>query len=129
MNVGFIIGHLGADPEVRTLESGVKVATFRVATNETWKDKSGEKQQRTDWHNVVLWRGLAEVAEKWLKKGNQVAIMGKIQNRNYETKEGDVKWVTEFVGEKMEMISKAEGGVSGRQEEAPPPYKDDDIPF
>ena len=83
VNKVILIGNLGKDPEVKYLDSGVAVANFSLATTESYKNKEGERVSQTEWHNVVLWRGLAEVAEKWLKKGSSVYIEGKIRNRKY----------------------------------------------
>jgi single-strand DNA-binding protein len=142
-----VIGRLGQDPEVRHLENGSTVATFSVATSESWKDKTiGEKRETTEWHNVVLWRGLAEVAEKYLAKGAQVYISGKHQTRSYE-KDGVTRYVSELVGRDMVMLGGKGSGskppapteepdfVSGdsnsEQPIAPQPENDttDDLPF
>ena len=90
VNKVILIGNLGKDPEVRYLDSGVAVANFSLATTESYKNKEGERVSQTEWHNVVLWRGLAEVAEKWLKKGSSVYIEGKIRSRKWEDKEGNI---------------------------------------
>ena len=95
VNKVILIGNLGKDPEVRHLEGGVAVARFPIATSETFKDKNGERQERTEWHNIVLWRGLAEVAEKYLKKGQSVFIEGKIRTSNYQDKDGNQRYSTE----------------------------------
>ena len=90
VNKVILVGNLGKDPEVRHLENGAAVANFSVATTESYKDRNtGERRDQTEWHNVVLWRGLAEVAEKYLKKGSQVYIEGKIRTRSWEDKEGN----------------------------------------
>ena len=86
VNKVILIGNLGKDPEVRYLDSGVAVANFSLATTENYKNKEGERVSQTEWHNIVLWRGLAEVAEKWLKKGSSVYIEGKIRNRKINVK-------------------------------------------
>ena len=87
VNKVILIGNLGKDPEVKYLDSGVAVANFSLATSESYKNKEGERVNQTEWHNIVLWRGLAEVAEKWLKKGSSVYIEGKIKTRKWEDKE------------------------------------------
>ncbi len=114
VNKVILVGNLGRDPEVRHLESGVPVASFSVATSESYKDKStGERKTVTEWHNVVLWRGLAEVAEKYLHKGDQVYIEGKLRTRQWE-KDGVTRYTTEIVGENMTMLSsrpRAEGAA------------------
>ncbi|MBX0334063.1 single-stranded DNA-binding protein [Pontibacter sp. HSC-14F20] len=110
VNKVILIGNLGKDPEVRHLEGGVAVARFPIATSETFKDKSGERQERTEWHNIVLWRGLAEVAEKYLRKGQSVFIEGKIRTNSYQDKEGVQRYSTEIVADNMTMLSAREGG-------------------
>ncbi|WP_018479905.1 single-stranded DNA-binding protein [Pontibacter roseus] len=110
VNKVILIGNLGKDPEVRHLEGGVAVARFPIATSETFKDKNGERQERTEWHNIVLWRGLAEVAEKFLKKGQSVFIEGKIRTSSYQDKEGNQRYSTEIVADNMTMLSGREGG-------------------
>jgi len=102
-----IIGNLGKDPEVKTLDSGKKMATFSVATSETWTDKeTGEKKESTQWHNVILWKGLADIAERFLTKGSQVYISGSQINRTYENKDGVTVYVSELVGKTLKMLSK-----------------------
>jgi len=104
VNKVILVGNLGRDPEVRHLESGVPVASFSVATSETYNDKNtGERKTITEWHNVVLWRGLAEIAEKYLHKGDQVYIEGKLRTRQWE-KDGVTRYSTEIVGETMNML-------------------------
>ena len=110
VNKVILIGNLGKDPEVRHLEGGVAVARFPIATSETFKDKNGERQERTEWHNIVLWRGLAEVAEKYLRKGQSVFIEGKIRTNSYQDKEGVQRYSTEIVADNMTMLSAREGG-------------------
>ena len=110
VNKVILIGNLGKDPEVRHLEGGVAVARFPLATSETFKDKSGQRQEKTEWHNIVLWRGLAEVAEKFLKKGQSVFIEGKIRTNQYQDKEGNQRYSTEIVADNMTMLTRGEGG-------------------
>ena len=108
INKVFLIGNLGKDPEVRHLESGVAVCNFSIATGETYKDKnSGEKVTHTEWHNIVLWRGLAEVAEKYLKKGAKIYIEGKLRTRSWQDQEGNTRYTTEILGDNMTMLGKA----------------------
>ena len=106
MNKVILIGNLGKAPETRTLESGVVMSRFPIATSETYKNrKSGEKTNHTEWHNVVLWRGLAEVAEKYLNKGDKILIEGRIRSRSWEDKEsGQRGFITEILADKMQMI-------------------------
>lgn len=113
VNKVIIVGRLGKDPEVRHLESGASVANFPVATSEVYKDRNtGERKEQTEWHNVVLWRGLAEIAEKYLNKGDMVYIEGKLRTRSWE-KDGVTRYTTEIVGDNMTMLSPkgtSEGG-------------------
>lgn len=107
VNRVILIGNLGKDPEVRYLEGGTAVANFTLATSETYKDRTtGERKTQTEWHNIVLWRGLAEIAEKYLKKGNQIFIEGKLRTRSWEDKEGNTRYTTEIVGDNMTMLGK-----------------------
>lgn len=103
MNKVILTGHLGNDPEVRTLESGVKVASFSLATSERWKDKEGNKKEDTDWHNCVVWSPIAEIVEQYLKKGSHVLVEGKVKQRQYE-KEGEKKYVTEIKVDSFEFL-------------------------
>lgn len=112
VNKVIIVGRLGKDPEVRHLENGATVANFSVATSETYKDRNtGERREQTEWHNVVLWRGLAEVAEKYLHKGEMVYIEGKLRTRSWE-KDGVTRYTTEIVGDNMTMLSPKGSGES-----------------
>lgn len=105
-----LIGHLGADPEVRRLEGGVAVGRFSLATNETYKDKDGNFQTTTEWHNVVVWREAAERAERMLKKGMLVYVEGKITYRKYTTQEGQERYVTDIVANTYRLLERREGG-------------------
>ena len=134
VNKVILIGNLGKDPEVRYLDSGVAVANFSLATTESYKNKEGERVSQTEWHNVVLWRGLAEVAEKWLKKGSAVYIEGKIRNRKWEDKEGNTRYTTEILGDNMTMLGKKDDNStqstpSSSEENVPQEEKGDDLPF
>ena len=115
VNKVILIGNLGKDPEVRYLDSGVAVANFSLATTENYKNKEGERVSQTEWHNIVLWRGLAEVAEKWLKKGSSVYVEGKIRNRKWEDKEGNTRYTTEILGDNMTMLGR-KSSSEGRSE-------------
>lgn len=108
-----LVGRLGADPEVRTLESGTKVSSIRLATSERYKDRNGNQQEATEWHNVVLWRGLADITEKYLKKGDQVYIEGKIKTRKWTDKDGNDRYSTDIVADEMTMLGGAPGGNAG----------------
>ncbi len=126
-----LVGNLGRDPEIRTLETGVKVGTFSLATNENYKDKNDNWQTLTEWHNIVVWRGLAEKAERELKKGSLAFVEGKITHRKYTDKEGVEKTTTEIVANTLYSLEKREQGASGP---IPPPTieqggEKDDLPF
>ena len=112
INKVILIGNLGKDPEIRTLESGAKVANFTLATSEFYKDKEGKRVEQTEWHNIVLWRTLAETAEKWLKKGEKIYLEGKIRTRSWDDKDGVKRYTTEILGETFTMLSpkKADDG-------------------
>ena len=99
-----LIGHLGNDPEITTLESGNKLAKFSIATNESYRNAKGEKVDRTEWHRVVAWKGLAELAEKYLVKGKEIAIEGKLTSRSYEDKQGEKKYITEVVANELLLL-------------------------
>ena len=105
INKVILVGHLGKDPEVRHLEGGVAVASFPLATSETF-NKDGRKVEQTEWHNIVMWRGLAEVAAKYLQKGKLVYIEGKIRTRSFEDKEGVKKYTTEIVADNFTMLGR-----------------------
>lgn len=106
VNKVILIGNLGKDPEVRYLEGGIAVANFPLATTEVHKNRSGDKIESTEWHNIVLWRGLAEVAEKLLKKGMQVYIEGRLRTRTWEDKDGSKKRATEITGENLTILGR-----------------------
>lgn len=111
LNKVMLIGNLGKDPEVKTLENGAKIATFPLATSENYKDKEGNRQTRTEWHNLVLWRGLADIAENYLHKGSQVFVEGRLSTRKWEDKEGHTRYTTEVIGDNLVLLGRAgEGG-------------------
>ena len=150
-----LLGNLGRDPEVRYMPNGEAVANFSIATSENWKDKNGERVSRTEWHNITLYRRLAEVAGQYLKKGSQVYIEGRIQSRKYTGKDGVERTAYEIIGNEMKMVgARGDGGsapmdhdfepVAPQQASTPPPAPrkmepkpvapivddfDDDIPF
>ena len=132
VNKVILIGNLGKDPEVKYLESGVAVANITLATTENYKNKEGEKVSQTVWHDIVLWRGLAEIAEKYLKKGSSVYIEGKIRNRKWEDKEGITRYKNEILADSMTMLGsrpsteKSNENESQNQEN---PNGLDDLPF
>ena len=140
LNKVMLIGNLGKDPETRYTASGVAVATFTIATNESWKDQEGNLQERTEWHNIVAWRKLAEICGEWLKKGKKVYIEGRIQTRSYDDKNtGAKKYITEIVADNMIMLdggrgaagdSAASAGAAPLPEPSPSGGKEDDpLPF
>lgn len=104
VNKVILVGNLGKDPEIRHLDTGRAVANFSLATSETYKNRNGERVTNTEWHNIVLWTPLAEIAERFLKKGNQVYIEGKITTRSYDDKDGNRKYITEVVGREMTLL-------------------------
>jgi single-strand DNA-binding protein len=144
VNKVILVGNLGKDPEVRYLENGVSLARFPVATSETFTDKNtGEKREVTEWHNVVTWRGLAKVAESYLKKGMKVYIEGKLKTRSWNDENQQTKYSTEIVADQLVMLSKAESSAEASKpypptsepKSFPPPEQDisaeptDDLPF
>ena len=104
VNKVILLGNLGKDPEVRYLDNGVAVANLSIATTENYKNKEGDRVSQTEWHDVVLWRGLAEIAEKYLKKGSSVYIEGRIRNRKWEDKEGNTRYNHEILADNMTML-------------------------
>lgn len=106
VNKAILVGFVGNDPEVRYLDSGTPVANFRLATSENYTNKAGEKVTQTEWHNIVLWRGLAEVAEKYIKKGTQVYIEGRIRTRSWDDRDGNKRYTTEIVADNLQMMGK-----------------------
>ncbi len=120
VNKVILVGRLGRDPEVRYTPSGAPVANFSLATGETWKDKNGERQERTEWHNIVAWNKLAETCGQYLTKGKLIYIEGKLQTREWTDRDGNKRKTTEVIASDMVMLgSKAEGGGSGAQRESP----------
>lgn len=134
LNKVLLIGNTGRDPEVRYTASGTAVASFSLATSEKFKNKGGEWEERTEWHNVILWGRLAEIAGEYLTKGKTVFIEGRLQTRKWQDRDGKDRFTTEIVGEKMQMLSRKEGNgrtaesASSFSEPAPLP-NDDDEPF
>ena len=129
VNKVMLIGNLGKDPEVRYLDNGVAVANFSLATTENYKNKEGERVSQTEWHNVVLWRGLAEVAEKYLKKGASVYIEGKIKTRKWEDKEGITRYSTEVLGDNMTMLGGKSSSEDKTEQISQSEDPKDDLPF
>lgn len=110
VNKVILVGRLGKDPETRYMTNGEAVTNATLATSENWKDKSGEKQEKTEWHNLVFYRRLAEVAGEYLRKGSQVYIEGKIQTRKWQDKEGKDRYMTEIIVNEMQMLGSKSGG-------------------
>lgn len=136
INKVILIGNLGQDPELRYTSSGVAVATFSLATNESWKDHDGNMQERTQWHNILAWKKTAEICGEYLKKGARIYLEGRLQYRNYDDKSGVKRYVTEIVIDQLLMLdSRNAGNSSSNNESVPPPIessgadKMDDLPF
>ena len=141
INKAILLGHVGADPEVRYTESGVPVATFNIDTTEVWKDKAGEKQERTEWMRIVAWNALAEICDKYVRKGSKLYIEGSIHTRDYEDKDGIKRYVTEVKAYTIKLLDKREGSrPPAPDEEVGRPTapvvidgnfdeQDDDLPF
>lgn len=137
LNKVILIGNLGKDPETRYLSNGEAVTNITVAASESWKDKNGEKQERTEWINVVFYRKLAEVAGQYLHKGSQVYIVGKLQTRKYTDKNGVDRYSTEVIADQMKMLGSKSNSSGDRQPSNQAPSKtangfedmSDDIPF
>ena len=143
LNKVMLIGNLGKDPEVRFTAAGQAVASFSLATSEKFKGKSGDMEERTEWHNITLWGKLAEIAGEYLSKGKTVYIEGRLQTRKWQDKNGNDRYTTDIVGDKMQMLSakgeRSGGGGGSDTSSTPksgggssyeePPFQDDDIPF
>lgn len=144
VNKVILVGNLGADPELRYTSSGAGVCDLRVATNETWLDKSGQKQTRTEWHKIVVWGKRGEVCGKYLSKGRPVYVEGRLQTRSWEDKEGNKRYTTEVVANDVQFLgSRGDNSSAGGNMDIPPPPEpdasffqqnaasnpDDDIPF
>ena len=142
LNKVILIGRLGRDPETRYMPNGDAVCNFSIATDESWKDKNGQRQTRTEWHAITMYRKLAEIAAQYLQKGSQVYIEGKIQSRKYTGKDGIERTAYEIVCSEMKMLGGKAEGVEGQHNPPPPPQArqqtaapvpqddiDDDVPF
>ncbi len=139
VNKVILVGNLGRDPEVRSTPSGQPVATFSLATNRKWKDQSGNRQEETEWHNVVCWGRQAEIAGQYLTKGKQIYVEGRLQTRSWDDKQsGEKKYRTEVICQNFQMLGSRGGHDGGSQSPAPGPEspgdfqaqpEDDDIPF
>ncbi|OFZ83114.1 MAG: single-stranded DNA-binding protein [Bdellovibrionales bacterium RIFOXYD1_FULL_44_7] len=140
VNKVILVGRLGQNPEVRYTPSGMAVANFSVATNESWTDKSGQKQERTEWHKVVVWGKLAELCNQYLTKGRQAYVEGRLQTRQWQDKDGQTKYTTEIQAQTVQFLGgqSANAGVSTSTDKTPQPqgadlpepsFTEDDIPF
>ena len=124
LNKAILIGRLGKDPETKFTQGGVAISKFSIATDEEWKDRNGEKQKKTEWHNVVAWRRLAEICNQFLVKGKQVYVEGRIETKKWEDKEGKDRWTTQIAADKMIMLS-----GEGKKEEKKVVEDDDAVVF
>lgn len=135
VNKVILIGNLGKDPELRYLPSGGAVTKFSLATGSKWKDKDGQWQDRTDWHNIVAFGRTAEVCNEYLKKGSQVYIEGRIQTRSYDDRDGNKKWITEIIARNVNLLGRKGEPEEEIPEEAEQPVaeetktEDEDLPF
>lgn len=128
VNKVILVGNLGNDPEMRHIPSGAAVCEFRVATNESWNDREGKKQERTEWHRIVVWGKRAEICSRYLSKGRQVYLEGRLRTRSWEDREGNKKFTTEIVANDVQFLGGGGGGGGGRgggSDEPPPPMPDD----
>ncbi len=116
LNKVMLIGNVGADPEVRYVDStsGTKVATLRIATTERYRDRDGNQRETTEWHNVVVWRNLADVVEKYVKKGTQIFVEGRLRTRNWEDQTGNRRYVTEVVADNLQLLGRRPEGQGGQ---------------
>lgn len=119
VNKVILVGNLGKDPELRYMANGEAVANFSIATTDSWKDKEGKKQERTEWHNIVIYRKLAEIAGDYLKKGRTVYIEGRLQTRKWQTKEGQDRYTTEIIADQMQMLGGREDANNHQQQSTP----------
>ncbi|MEK9771719.1 MAG: single-stranded DNA-binding protein [Nitrosomonadales bacterium] len=119
VNKVILMGNLGRDPEVRFMPNGDAVCNFSIATTDSWKDKAGEKQERTEWHNIVMYRRLAEIAGEYLKKGRPVYIEGRLQTRKWQTKEGQDRYTTEIIADSMQMLGGRDDSTTSQSSTSP----------
>jgi single-strand DNA-binding protein len=130
VNKVILVGHLGADPDMRYTPSGQGVCELRVATSESWNDKNGQRQERTEWHRIVVWGKRAEVCSKYLAKGRQVYVEGRIQTRTYDDKEGNKRYITEVIAQDVQFLGGGgakDGARDGGRPSDPPPPSDGDF--
>ena len=125
VNKVILVGNLGADPETRYTAGGTAITNIRVATSESWRDKqTGENQERTEWHRIVFFNRLAEIAGEYLRKGSQVYVEGKLQTRKWQDQSGQDRYSTEIVGNEMQMLGSREGGSAARSPQQPGGFRD-----
>jgi len=125
VNKVILVGHLGADPDMRHTQGGAGVCELRVATNETWNDKAGQRQERTEWHRVVVWGKLAELCSKFLSKGRLVYVEGRLRTRSWDDKDGNKRYSTEVIASDVQFLGGREGGAGrGARDDGPPPDAD-----
>jgi single-strand DNA-binding protein len=124
VNKVILVGNLGKDPETRYTTGGDAVTNIRIATTDTWKDKAGEKQEKTEWHSIVFFGRQAEIAAEYLKKGRQIYVEGRLQTRKWQDKEGQDRYTTEIVADRMQMLGNREGGGGGASSGEPPPERE-----
>jgi len=139
VNKVILVGNLGSDPEVKYTPSGAAVANFNIATNENWTSKDGKKEERTEWHRIVVWNKLAELCGEYLAKGRTVYVEGRLQTREWNDKDGNKRYTTEIVAQTIQFLgggaergqrrAASQGGAPARMEEAQPIEVEDDIPF
>jgi single-strand DNA-binding protein len=130
VNKVILVGNLGADPDMRYTPSGQGVCELRVATSESWNDKNGQRQERTEWHRVVVWGKRAEICSKYLAKGRQVYVEGRIQTRSYDDKDGNKRYITEVIAQDVQFLGGGggrDGARGGRGDDGPPPPGDADF--
>lgn len=120
VNKVILVGNVGKDPETRYLEGGTAVCSFSLATSETYRNRDGEKITNTEWHNIVLWRGLAEIAEKYVKKGSQLFIEGRIRTRSWDDRDGNKRYTTEVVGDNMQMLGRKSDETGIQEDQGTP---------
>ena len=127
VNKVILMGNLGRDPEVRFMPNGDAVCNFSIATTDSWKDKAGERQEKTEWHNIVMYRRLAEIAGEYLKKGRPVYLEGRLQTRKWQTKEGQDRYTTEVIADSMQMLGGRDGAPAHESQPTSQPEARDEF--